>query len=95
MRLDKFLSYAFNKTRNESRLIIRSGCITVNQQTVLKHDFYIDESKDSVSYQGKPIEYRNFVYIMLNKPQGYLSATSDLHFPTVIDLIGGTPGSGL
>jgi 16S rRNA pseudouridine516 synthase len=87
MRLDKFLSYALNKTRNESRLIIRAGEITVNAITVIKHDFYIDESKDSVCYLGKPIEYRNFVYIMLNKPKGYLSATSDPHFPTVLDLV--------
>src|SRR5690554_1881785 len=89
MRLDRYLSYALNISRRDSRLLIRSGRITVNNHTIMKKDFYIDEYHDEIVYDNKKLEYTKYIYLMLNKPKGYVSATRDLHLPTVVDCIKG------
>src|SRR5699024_5238791 len=54
---------------------------------VRKGNIHIDPEKDMIYVNDEQVEYRKFVYLMLNKPQGYLSATEDLHDQTVIDLV--------
>jgi len=87
MRLDKFISYALGKTRSEARAIIKQGYIKVNEVIITKNDFYVDEYKDTIVYLGQTLEYKQFIYLMLNKPKGYLSATIDQKIPTVLDLV--------
>lgn len=87
MRLDNFLTKALNVTRSEASKIIKSKQIEVNNSIVTKKDIYIDEQKDVVKYNNEIITYKEFIYIMLNKPKGYLSATKDGKEKTVIDLI--------
>lgn len=87
MRLDKYVSYALSKTRSETRAIIKQGSIKVNGKIIVKNDFNVDEYQDNITYNDVKIEYKNFIYIMLNKPQGYLSATEDAKYPTVLDLV--------
>lgn len=87
MRLDKYLSYALNLTRNEARNIIRNRNIKVNDNIILKTDYSIDEYLDTICYLNQKIDYKNNIYLMLNKPKGYLSATKDDKFPTILDLI--------
>ena len=87
MRLDNFLNKALNVSRSEASKIIKSKQITINDKIVIKKDTFIDEQKDVIKYKNEIIEYKEFVYIMLNKPKGYLSATKDLKDKTVIDLI--------
>ena len=48
---------------------------------------HIDPEKDKVSYLGREIEYRRYVYVMLNKPEGYVSATEDSRLPVVTELL--------
>ena len=87
MRLDNFLTKALSVSRSEAVKIIKNKQITVNEKITIKKDTYIDEQKDVVKYNNEIIEYKEFIYIMLNKPKGYLSATKDLKDKTVIDLI--------
>lgn len=87
MRLDKFLAHANYGTRREVKKIIRSGWVSVNDQIVKNDDFKIDENKDIISVDNEQVIYQQFYYIMLNKPNGYVSATIDDRYPTVIDLI--------
>lgn len=87
IRLDKYLAHMNYGTRREVKKIIRSGWVSVNGTVILNDDQKIDENKDVVCVDGENINYREYYYIMLNKPQGYISATIDERYPTVLDLI--------
>lgn len=86
MRLDKFLSEASPYSRRESEKLIRRGAVTVNGETVSKPDAKVQET-DEIRINRRLVVYRKYIYLMLNKPQGYLSATEDKHDPVVIDLV--------
>lgn len=89
MRLDKYLSHTLNFSRSEARQAIKKGLVLVNQEVIFKSDFQIDEQNDLVSFLEEELEYREFVYLMLNKPKDYLSSTKDDRRATVLDLIKG------
>ena len=86
MRLDKFVSDSSAYSRREIKKLVRYRAVTVNGKVVVNADVQVDEAAE-VRINGKPILYRKYVYLMLNKPQGYLSATEDKHDPVVIDLV--------
>lgn len=87
MRLDKFLAHAELGSRKEVKAMIRKKRVRVNDQIVVKDDYVIDENNDVVYVDDMEIYYNQEIYIMLNKPQGYLSATEDSRDPCVVDLI--------
>lgn len=87
MRLDKFLANSGIGTRKEVKIILKKGKITVNEKIVKDAKIQIDEIKDNVKIEGKKITYKPFVYIMMNKPSGVISATEDGKHKTVIDLL--------
>lgn len=87
MRLDKYLAYAGLGTRKEVKKMIRKGLVEVNQQVCKKDDHKLDELHDQVSVEGIDVTYVSEVYIMLNKPQGVISATQDEQHETVLDCI--------
>lgn len=87
MRLDKFLVNSGIGTRKEVKDILKNKKISVNDAFVKDGKIQIDEEKDIVKYEDKIIHYKPFVYIMLNKPAGVISATEDNHHKTVIDLL--------
>lgn len=87
MRLDRFLSEMGLATRTESAKAVRAGQITVNGTRPKTASIHIDPEKDRVIFQGRTVVYRRFTYLMLNKPDGYLSATEDSRDPTVLDLL--------
>ena len=88
MRLDKMLSECGVATRSESSRAARAGRITVNGVAIRKPDHAVDPERDAVVYCGVPVRYRKFVYLMLNKPDGYISATEDGRGdPVVTDLL--------
>ena len=89
MRLDKFLCDRNIGTRSQVKTYIRQGLVTVNGEPVLSPDRKIDESGDLVTYQGQALRSAGFVYYMLNKPQGVVSATQDNRDATVVDLLEG------
>ena len=87
MRIDKFLSNMGIASRTESSRAARLGQILVNGVAVKKADIHIDPDKDEVMFCGRPIMYRKYTYILMNKPDGVVSATEDGRDRTVIDLL--------
>ena len=87
IRLDKFLSDATAYSRKDVRFLVKRSAITVNGAVAKNTDMKVDENIDSVCINGKPVIYRKFIYLMMNKPQGYLSATEDKRDPVVVDLL--------
>ncbi|MBQ9336479.1 MAG: rRNA pseudouridine synthase [Lentisphaeria bacterium] len=86
MRLDKYIADSSAYSRSEIRKLVRYRAVTVNGTVAPSADLQIGET-DEVRINGKRIEYRKYVYLMLNKPQGYLSATEDKHDPVVTELV--------
>lgn len=86
MRLDKFLCDCMLGTRSQLKKDIKAGQVTVNGSTVQKPEQHIDEKTDTICYKGQPCIYEKFVYYMLNKPAGVVSATEDKREQTVLDL---------
>ena len=87
MRLDKYLAHAGLGTRKEVKLAIRKGRVSVNGEVCRKDDRKIQEGADVVCLDKEEIYYEAVVYIMLNKPQDVVSATSDPTYETVLDCI--------
>ena len=87
MRLDKFISESGLASRTEIAKAAKNGAITVNGVIVRRASGHIDPVCDRVTYCGSPVIYREFTYIMLNKPEGYVSARVDDLSPTVIELL--------
>lgn len=87
IRLDKFISDAVPCTRKEATGYIRSGRISVDGKTVKAGDTKIDEKSSVVAFDGKEFSYSKYIYIMLNKPEGLISATEDIREKTVMSLL--------
>ncbi len=87
MRLDKFLSECGFGTRTEVKKLIKLGRVEVKGISALRPEIHIDEQSANVFVDGKPAVYRRYIYLMLNKPAGYISATWDKKLPTVVDLL--------
>ena len=87
MRLDKFLCELNIGTRSQVKAYLKQGLVTVNGSVVKKPEEKVDETSDTVTFKGKALKYQPFVYYMLNKPMGVVSATQDNTCKTVLDLI--------
>ncbi len=87
MRLDKFLSVTATATRKESARAVRAGLVTVNGTVAKKADMQLDPERDTVTFSGKTVAYKQYRYVLLNKPDGYVSATEDGRDPTVLELL--------
>lgn len=86
MRLDRYLGEAGVASRSEATKRIRARQVTVNGETVRDPAVHIDPETAVVTLCGEIVRWRRFVYVMLNKPAGYVSATED-RGPTVMDLL--------
>ncbi len=87
MRIDKFISECGIASRKEAAKAAKAGLVTVDGQAVRDLSLHIDPEKQRVTFGGRLIEYRRFTYVMLNKPEGYVSATEDSKLPVVTDLL--------
>ncbi len=87
MRLDKFLKDTGFGSRKEVKILIKQKRVSVNDTLVSNEGLSINEEKDVVKVDNQIVKYVKYVYIMLNKPQGVVSATIDNIHTTVIDLI--------
>lgn len=77
MRLDRFLSETATATRSEASKAARGGKIMVNGVCQKSAAVHIDPEKDEVFFCGKRVVWKQYTYIMLNKPQGFVSSTED------------------
>lgn len=89
MRLDRYLANAGVGTRLEVKKLIKKSFVFVNDAVVRQADFTVNLEKDIVRVDETVIHYQEFVYVMLNKPAGYLSAKEDRNDKTVMELIEG------
>ncbi|WP_343209023.1 pseudouridine synthase [Anaerolentibacter hominis] len=99
MRLDKFLAESGMGSRSQVKKILKQGLVTVNEETITGAERKIDVETDCVRYNGRKIVYEKYVYYMLNKPAGVVSATRDNNEKTVLDCLkqglGAAPGQDL
>jgi 16S rRNA pseudouridine516 synthase len=86
VRLDKFLKDQGIAARSELKALIRKGCVRVNNQPEKDPGAHIDPERDQIAINGEPVLYRKFVYYMINKPKGLITATEDKTLATVLDL---------
>ena len=87
MRLDKFLVACAVGSRTEVKNFLKSGRVTVNGKKEKSAKLQINEETDEICFDGQKLDYEEFVYYMMNKPQGVISATEDPKHKTVLDLL--------
>ena len=87
MRLDKFLVACAIGSRTEVKNFLKTGRVTVNGKKEKSAKLQIDEGTDEIHFDGEKLDYEEFVYYMMNKPQGVISATEDPKHKTVLDLM--------
>ena len=87
MRLDKFLANMGVGTRSEVKQLLKKESVKVNQNIVKLPKLHVNPNSDEIMVNDEVVSYIDKVYIMLNKPKGYISATEDELHPTIIDLI--------
>lgn len=87
IRLDKFLATAGYGSRKEIKKLTRDGNVSVNGKPVRDSSIHVSQANNLVTVNGVNVIYREFVYLMLNKPGGYISATEDTRDATVLELV--------
>lgn len=87
MRIDKYLADMGVGSRSEIKTLLKKGEVTLNDHRVKAAKTQINPYEDRINVNQKVIAYEPFVYLMLNKPKGVISATKDDRHSTLIDLI--------
>ena len=86
-RLDKVISNQLGYSRKEVKDLVKNKRVLINEALALKSDIKVDINTDVIKVDGEEIDVKKFVYLMLNKPKGYVSATEDKTMPTVLELV--------
>ena len=86
-RLDKILANLGYGTRKEVKQLVKNGNVKVDGEIIKKSDIKIDPEKNEIEIYGEKVSFKKYVYLMMNKPQGVISATVDDCDTTVIDLL--------
>lgn len=86
-RIDKLIANSLPYSRSQVRELVKKKKVIVNDEVITSSDFKVDADTDNVIVDGKPLKYSEFVYYMLNKPAGVVSATNDNTCKTVLELI--------
>lgn len=86
-RIDKILSNLGYGSRSELKKLCKSGLVKVNGKVINNPGVQVDVENDEILFDGEKVVYKEFIYLMLNKPDGYISATFDKRDPIVLDLI--------
>ncbi|HZJ82757.1 MAG TPA: pseudouridine synthase [Clostridia bacterium] len=87
MRLDRYLSNSGVGSRKQVKAIIKNGVVSVDNRIIKDSGSLVNPFKSQVMIEGEPIVYKEFYYLMLNKPAGVISSTRDTLHETVIDLL--------
>ncbi|NLY44377.1 MAG: rRNA pseudouridine synthase [Tissierella sp.] len=86
-RLDKVLSNMGYGSRKDVKSHIKNGFVKINGKTVKDNTIKLDPYNDKIHFKDQLVNYREFIYLMMNKPQGLVSSTDDPLTKTVIDLL--------
>ena len=87
MRLDKFLAHVTGHSRSDVKKFLKQKQVRVDGEIVTSASFHVDVDQQIVTAFDEELFYQKFVYLMMNKPQGYLSATKDGQDATVMELL--------
>ena len=87
MRLDKLLANMGYGSRKEVKALLKQKAVRVDDEIVKDSSLHVDPSKQNVTVFGERVEYIEYIYLMMHKPQGVISATEDKYDRTVIDLL--------
>lgn len=87
LRLDRVLANMGCGSRSDVKGLIKQGKITVNGEVIRDPGFHVATERDAVVCRDEPVLYQPFIYLMLNKPAGVISATEDAGAATVLDLV--------
>ncbi|AXU52285.1 TPA: pseudouridine synthase [Clostridioides difficile] len=86
-RIDKILSNLGYGSRSEIKKYCKQGSVVVNGSEVSNPGTQVDTENDEILFNGEEVIYKEYIYLIMNKPDGYISATTDKYDPTVLDLI--------
>ncbi|MBP1968939.1 16S rRNA pseudouridine516 synthase [Virgibacillus natechei] len=87
MRLDKLLANTGHGSRKDVKTMLKKKQVTVNDSVVKDGSIHIEQNVDTIKVQDRVVFYQKYIYLMMNKPQGVISATVDDREKTVIDLL--------
>ena len=87
MRLDKMLANSGFGTRKEVKKLLKTGVVKVDGNVVKDAKVHVDPEVQEVTVHDDIVEYREFIYLMMHKPPGFLSATEDHRQETVVDIL--------
>lgn len=86
-RLDKIVSNMGYGTRSQVKKFIRKGMVSVNGEIILESDYKLDPYENEILFNGEDVNYREYIYLLMNKPQGFVSSTDDPSSRTVIEIL--------
>ncbi|MGN1130904.1 MAG: 16S rRNA pseudouridine(516) synthase [Ruminococcus sp.] len=86
-RIDKILVTQNFGSRKEVHKLIKSKAVTVDGELVTKVDMKVDPNVNVIAVSGQALDFKEHLYIMMNKPQGYVCATEDGKSKTVMELL--------
>lgn len=86
-RVDKIISNQTSYTRSDVKKLIKMKKVKINDVIIDKPEIKVDINKDIINVDGINIIFKKNVYLVLNKPKGYISATEDRRMPTVLDIV--------
>lgn len=87
MRIDKILSNMGYGSRKEVKGLLKQGVVKVNDQVIKSPKEHVDLANEVITVNGEVVKYKEYVYLMMNKPPGVISATEDSEHETVIGLL--------
>lgn len=87
MRIDKLLAHVGFGSRKDVKELLKKRCVTVDNKVITKSNIHVNPDEQIITVNDEIVTYQKYVYIMLHKPQNYLSATKDRHDKTVLDLV--------
>ena len=86
-RIDKIVSNMGYGSRKEVKQFIKDGLVEVNGKVISSNKVKVDPFEDEIIFNGGEVDYKEYIYLMMNKPQGFISATHDKMCRTVIDIL--------
>ena len=81
-RIDKIIATQTNYSRKEVKKLILQKRVMVNGEIISKSDIKVEENNDKIEIDGNKINVKKYIYLILNKPKGYISATEDPKMPS-------------
>ncbi|GAA0600462.1 pseudouridine synthase [Virgibacillus siamensis] len=87
MRLDKLLANMGVGSRKDVKALIKKKKVTVNEEAVKDSGLHVDPEHDVVKVNNQTVNFQQYIYLMMNKPPGYISATTDHREQTVVNIL--------